>query len=73
LPEKKGNHFMRHCRKSIVVEASPTAVHVAVTTPEGLRGWWTQDCDAATEVGDTIHFRFGRTHKEMRIEGASRT
>jgi uncharacterized protein YndB with AHSA1/START domain len=59
---------MSHYQKSLVVEATPAAVYAALTTPEGLRGWWTQDCDVATQVGGTIHFRFGRTRKAMRIE-----
>ena len=59
---------MSHYQRSLTLEANPAAVYAALTTPEGLRGWWTQDCDVATEVGGTIHFRFGRTHKDMRIE-----
>lgn len=59
---------MSHYRQSLVLEANLIAVYAALTTSEGLRGWWTQDCDVATHEGGTIHFRFGRTHKEMRIE-----
>jgi Activator of Hsp90 ATPase homolog 1-like protein len=51
-----------------VLEATPAAVYAALTTPQGLRGWWTQDGDTATAVGSTIHFRFGRNHEDMRIE-----
>lgn len=59
---------MNHYQQSLVIEANPAAVYAALTTPEGLRGWWTKECEGATEVGGTIHFRFGRTHKDMRIE-----
>lgn len=59
---------MSHYQQSLVLEANPAAVYAALTTPEGLCGWWTQDCDVETRVGGTIHFRFGRNHKEMRIE-----
>ncbi len=59
---------MSHYRQHLILDANPDTVYAALTTPEGLRGWWTQDCDVPTEVGETIHFRFGRTHKEMRIE-----
>ena len=59
---------MSHYQTSLVLEANPAAVYAALTTPEGLRGWWTHDCDVATDVGSTIHFRFGNTHKDMRIE-----
>ena len=59
---------MSHYQQALVLEAKPPAVYAALTTPNGLRGWWTQDCDVATKVGGTIHFRFGRNHKDMRIE-----
>ena len=59
---------MSHYQQSLVVEANHADVYAALTTPRGLRGWWTQDCDVATEAGGTIHFRFGRNHKDMRIE-----
>jgi len=59
---------MSHYRQSLVLEANPAAVYAALTTPQGLRGWWTQDCDVATKVGGTTRFRFGRNHKDMRIE-----
>ncbi len=59
---------MNHYRQSLVLEANPGAVYAALTTAEGLRGWWTQDCDVAPREGGTIHLRFGRTRKDMRIE-----
>jgi uncharacterized protein YndB with AHSA1/START domain len=59
---------MNHYRQSLVIEANPDAVYAALTSPEGLRSWWSQDCDVSTAVGGTIHFRFGRNHKDMRIE-----
>jgi len=59
---------MNHFQQSLLLEASPAAVYAALTTAEGLRGWWTQDCDIATGVGGTSHFRFGPNHKDMRIE-----
>jgi uncharacterized protein YndB with AHSA1/START domain len=59
---------MSHYQRSLVLEARPEAVYAALTTPEGLRGWWTQDCDVATQVGGTIELRFGGTRKQLRIE-----
>jgi uncharacterized protein YndB with AHSA1/START domain len=59
---------MSHYQKSLVLEANPAAVYAALTTSKGLSGWWTQDRDVATDVGGTIHVRFGRTRKEMRVE-----
>jgi uncharacterized protein YndB with AHSA1/START domain len=34
-------------------------VYRAVTTPEGLAGWWTTDTIGETEVGGKLSFRFG--------------
>lgn len=59
---------MNHYRQTLVLEANPATVHAALTTSEGLCGWWTRDCDVATENGGTHHFRFGASHKSMRIE-----
>ncbi|MDB5816155.1 MAG: hypothetical protein JWN23_3272 [Rhodocyclales bacterium] len=59
---------MSHYKQSLVIEATPAAVYAALTTPQGLRGWWTQDCDVATTVGGTLKFRFGPHYKNMRIE-----
>ncbi|OIQ82963.1 hypothetical protein GALL_352390 [mine drainage metagenome] len=59
---------MHPYQQSLALSADPASVYAALATPEGLRAWWTQDCDVATEVGGMIRLRFGRTHKEMRIE-----
>ncbi|MEC5398087.1 SRPBCC family protein [Uliginosibacterium sp. H1] len=57
-----------HFQLSLVLEASPATVYAALTRPEGLRGWWTEDCEADTAVGGMLRFRFGENHKAMRIE-----
>ena len=59
---------MSNYQQTLDINASPAMVYAALTTPEGLRGWWTQDCDVPAEVGSTIHFRFDRTYKDMRID-----
>ncbi len=59
---------MSHYQQSLVIGAEPAAVYAALATPEGLRGWWTQDCSVAVEVGGTSHFRFGPHHKDMLVE-----
>lgn len=59
---------MDHYQQSFIAQAPPAALYAALTTPEGLRGWWTQECEVATAVGGILHFRFGGTHKAMRIE-----
>ena len=41
--------------------ASPSTddVYAALTTIDGLAGWWTEDTVGDPEVGGTIEFRFG--------------
>lgn len=59
---------MNHYHQSLMIEATPAAVYVALTTPQGLRGWWTQNCDVATQVGGLLQLRFGPHYKHLRIE-----
>jgi uncharacterized protein YndB with AHSA1/START domain len=42
-----------------IQSASPEAVEKALTTIDGLRGWWTTDTTGDSGVGGVIHFRFG--------------
>ena len=56
---------MSHYQTSLVLEANPAAVYAALTTPEGLRGWWTHDCDVATAGSRSTASGY---HKDMRIE-----
>ena len=58
---------MNHYQQSLVIEASATEIYAALTTPQGLRGWWTADCDVETTVGGELRFRFGPHYKHMRI------
>jgi uncharacterized protein YndB with AHSA1/START domain len=37
----------------------PSYAYKALTTLEGLSGWWTTDTTGKTEVGGVIHFQFG--------------
>src|SRR4051812_33212154 len=59
---------MSHYQQTLALRAPPAAVYAALTTPAGLHGWWTDDCDVATEAGAELRVRFDATHKEMRIE-----
>ncbi|WP_432721129.1 SRPBCC domain-containing protein [Jeongeupia wiesaeckerbachi] len=61
---------MHHYQQSLVLEATPATVYAALTTPAGLRGWWTQDSDVdtASNVGSELRFRFGPHYMHMRIE-----
>ncbi len=47
--------------------SSPDAVYTALTTREGLSGWWTTDTRAQNEVGGLLKFRFGNGGFDMRV------
>ncbi len=59
---------MNHFQSNILLPAPPGRVYQALSTQSGLRNWWTQSCEAATEVGGRITFRFDRCHKVMAID-----
>lgn len=42
----------------IGIEASPSKVYAALSTIEGLAGWWTKDTRGHSEVGGNIGFHF---------------
>ena len=37
---------------------TPEKVYDALTTVDGLAGWWTDDTKGSSEVGGTLEFRF---------------
>jgi hypothetical protein len=39
----------------------------ALTTREGLSGWWTTDTQGESEIGDTLRFRFGAGGFDMKV------
>ncbi len=50
------------------INAYPLTVFEAVSTLEGLSGWWTEDTGGSTETGEIVNFRFGdRYYIEMEI------
>lgn len=40
------------------IKSSPNVVYKALTSTEGLSGWWTTDTQGEGEVGGVIQFRF---------------
>ena len=42
----------------ISIDASPVKVYEAITTQEGLRGWWTADTETEDRVGGLAEFGF---------------
>jgi uncharacterized protein YndB with AHSA1/START domain len=50
------------------VEAdSPTKVYDAITTLDGLSGWWTEKTTGSTETGGVIEFRFPPGGFDMKV------
>lgn len=41
------------------IKAAPSEVYAALTTIEGLAGWWTTDTRGDTQPNGVIQFRFG--------------
>lgn len=56
----------------IGIKSSTSKVYAALSTIEGLAGWWTKDTSGISEVGGTITFRFfspdGALKGEMGME-----
>lgn len=51
-----------------VLNAPPLAVYDALTTEQGIKGWWTPDCEVGSAVGDKSVFRFDDMVDVMRID-----
>ena len=46
---------------------SPESVYEALTTVDGLAGWWTDDTSGGSEVGDVLAFRFPAGGFDMEV------
>jgi uncharacterized protein YndB with AHSA1/START domain len=49
---------MAKLKHQIPIDASPDKVYAALTTPSGLRGWWTADVRADEKAGGKAEFGF---------------
>ena len=49
---------MSELRHALTVRAPATTVFAAVTTPDGIAGWWTRDLEGTGAVGSIWTFRF---------------
>jgi len=50
-----------------VETSSPQKVYEALTTVEGLSGWWTDDTRGVSEPGGVLQFRFGPGGFDMQV------
>jgi uncharacterized protein YndB with AHSA1/START domain len=51
----------------VAVTSSPVDVYTALTTREGLAGWWAVDTVGTGAVGDVLEFRFELGGIDMRV------
>ena len=47
------------------IKSSLDEVYKALTTREGLAGWWTEDTKGESKVGGVIQFRFSEGGKDI--------
>ncbi|PRX48051.1 uncharacterized protein YndB with AHSA1/START domain [Nonomuraea fuscirosea] len=52
-----------------VEQSSPEQVYNALTTLDGLSGWWTEKTSGETGLGGVIEFRFGAGGFDMKVAG----
>jgi uncharacterized protein YndB with AHSA1/START domain len=60
---------MKSIYHRLVIEAPVEKVYEAITTQQGLSGWWTPETKAKPEVGSVSRFAFGPDYfKELKVE-----
>ena len=57
-----------HIKHNVLFHCSANKVYNAISTPEGIQGWWTVDTIIVPEVGGMAEFIFGeKYHNKMEI------
>ena len=69
--ESGDGHSHKNYSCEVAIFAPASKVYAALTTPEGLKGWWTGTCEVRTGVGAKSAFRFSETYNVM-LTGAGR-
>jgi len=59
---------MADIRHRVGIAAPPARVFEALSTTEGLAGWWTQDVDGDPNQGGTLRFFFGTAEPTASME-----
>ncbi len=49
------------------IKSSLDKVYKALTTPDGLAAWWTNDTQGESKVGGVLQFRFGDGGFDMKV------
>lgn len=55
-------------RDEVLIDAPASVVYEALTTQNGVGGWWTTSCEVGIAQGQAIRVQFGRSFKVMRIQ-----
>jgi uncharacterized protein YndB with AHSA1/START domain len=55
----KEDRVMTDILHRIRIDAPPEKVVAAISTADGIRSWWTEDCEVTPREGVTDVFRFG--------------
>lgn len=59
---------MPNIRHAVLIQSSPENIYNAITTQQGLAGWWTPGVTTTGEIGSIARFAFGPSYfKEMKI------
>ena len=63
----RGMRDMVDILHKVGVKSSPDDVYEALTTLDGLAGWWTEDTKGQTDVGGVLEFRFEQGGFDMKV------
>lgn len=58
---------MQDHQQQWTIQTSPEVVFKALTTPQGIAGWWTTDSHMTSGQGGELVVRFGNTFKKFRV------
>jgi uncharacterized protein YndB with AHSA1/START domain len=59
--------MMAEIRHNVAIKATPEIIYKALTTQEGLAGWWTNNTIAKPELEFINIFVFGKFRNEMKV------
>jgi uncharacterized protein YndB with AHSA1/START domain len=64
---KRGTEMTDILHRIGVEQSSPKEVYDALTTVDGLSGWWAENTTGTTDLGGVIAFRFGPGGFDMKV------
>ena len=58
---------MEAIRHNLVIKVTPDKIFNAITTEEGIKGWWAKQTIAKPEIGFVNIFTFGKFRNEFKV------